>query len=250
MQMLTMASLIKALSKSALCAAVLVLASCIDGDEEIVIGADGSASVKAFYRVPSLLLSAEDAEDLRSSIETELGGSEGLRLLTNTVKKQNGKRVIALEFETEDLVALSSCLIEHGPDYEPGIGDKILHAIVGRISISLSGLSASLSREVDLKPLLDEYLGSRGASALGNSEFRYTIHLPYPVDSSNAHEVVDGGKTLKWSHRLTDHREVPIQMLMVTSIPIPWWVYAACIALIAVLAWAIIRRLVKRYRAG
>lgn len=245
--MLTMASLIKALSKSAYCAAVLVLASCIDGEEEIVIGADGSASVKALYRVPSLLLSAEDAEDLRSSIETELGGSEGLRLLTNTVEKHNGKRIIALEFETEDLVALSSCLTEHGPDYEPGIGDKILHAIVGRISIHFNGLSVSLNREIDLKPLLDEYLGSKGPSALGNSEFRYSIHLPYPVESSNAHELIDGDKTLKWSHRLADHREVPIQLLMTTSIPIPWWAYVVPFAVIGLLAWGM-RKLVQRCR--
>lgn len=246
--MITLFSLTKAFLKVSLCAALLLLASCIDGEEEIVIGADGSAWVKAVYRVPSLLLSAGDAESLRSSIETELGAAKDLRLLTNTVEKENGKRVIVLELETDDLVALEGCLPQHGSDYEPGIGDKILHAIVGRISFSLNGLSASLRREIDLKPLLDEYLGSRGASTLGDSEFRYTIHLPYPVEGSNAHEVSDDGKTLSWTHKLADHRNAPIELLMTTSIPIPWWVYAVLISLIVALVWAI-RMRVKRSRA-
>lgn len=249
MQMVTMFSLIKALLKSSLCAALLLLASCIDGEEEIVISADGSAWVKAVYRVPGLLLSAEDGEKLRSSIETELGGSKDLRLLTNTVEKQNGKRVIVLELETDDLLALEGCLPEHGPDHVSGMGDKILHAIIGRISLSLNGLSANMTREVDLKPLLDEYLGSKGASTLGDSEFRYAIHLPYPVESSNAHEVSDDGKTLRWKHKLADHRNAPIELLLTTSIPIPWWVYAVLISLLLAVAWAI-RMRVKRSRSS
>ena len=39
---------------------MLALNSCIDGEEEIVISADGSASMKVKYQVPGMIFSAED----------------------------------------------------------------------------------------------------------------------------------------------------------------------------------------------
>lgn len=223
-----------------------LLSGCIDGEEEISLGADRSARVKAVYRIPSLLLSAEDAEDLKSSIQSEVGKEKNLRLVTNKIEKHEGKRVIILEIETDDVMGLDGTLGQHDPELKKSKGDKILHAIVGRIMINLDGLSADLTREVDLSPLLDEYLGSNGSSMLGDSEFRYTVHLPEPVESSNAHQVLNHGRTLKWTHKLIDCRERPIRLMMKTSIPIPWWVYVAAVLLVLGIAWAcyqVVRRI-------
>ena len=40
------------------------------------------------------------------SIEQEVGREKTLRLVTNQVEKQKGKRVIILEIETDDVTAL------------------------------------------------------------------------------------------------------------------------------------------------
>lgn len=228
--------------------AFAMLSACIDGEEEITLGADRSARVKAVYRIPSLLLSAEDAEDLRASIQSEVGKEANLRLVTNRVEKQNGKRVITLEIETDDVMGLDGTLGQHDPELTKSKGDKILHAIVGRIMINLNGLSAGLTREVDLSPLLAEYLGSNGSSMLGDSEFRYTVHLPEPAQSSNAHQVLNDGATLKWTHKLIDCREKPIRLMMKTSIPIPWWAYVAAVLLLSAVVWACC--LVVRHKAA
>jgi len=233
--------------------ALPMLNSCIDGEEEIFLGADRSARVKAVYRIPSVLLSAEDAQDLRESIQSEVGKEENLRLITNRVEKQNGKRVIILEIETDDVTSLDGTLGQHDPSLKKSKGDKILHAIVGRIMINLDGLSADLTREVDLSPLLDEYLGSKSASMLGDSEFRYTVQIPEPAESSNAHQISNDGRTLKWTHKLIDCREKPIRLMMRTSIPIPWWAYAVVALLLAGIAGAIyliVRRKSPRHRGA
>ena len=234
----SVSSAMKYLLNALLCAALLLLSSCIDGDEEIFLRADGGARVLAIYRVPTLLLSVQDAEDLRSSIEKEVGSSKNLKLLTNKVEKQKGNRVITFEIETDDVMALEGVLAEHDPDLEMSKGDKILHAIIGRMIVSIEGLSVKLIREVQLEPLLDEYLGPNGASMLGDSAFRYTVHLPDAVVSSNAHEVLNEGRTLKWSHKLVDSSTSPIIMTLTAPIPIPWWVFVLVALFIAATIWS------------
>lgn len=217
----------------------LLLCSCIEGEEEIFLNKDGSARVVATYRVPSMLLSAEDAQDLRASIEAEVGGVKNLKLLTNKVEKHNGDRVIMLEIETDDVSTLEGSLSEHDPAVEMTKGDKILHAIVGRILVNREGLKVHLNREIHLSSLLDEYLGSSGASMLGDSAFRYTMYLPHAAESSNAHEVSNDGRTLTWSHQLADCRNTPINLSIVTHIPIPWWIYALLGVVATGLLWAL-----------
>ena len=244
----------KYLLNALLCAALLLLSSCIDGDEEIFLRADGGARVLAIYRVPTLLLSVQDAEDLRSSIEKEVGSAKNLKLLTNKVEKHQGNRVITFEIETDDVMALEGVLAEHDPALQMSKGDKILHAIIGRMVVNIEGFSVKLIREVQLEPLLDEYLGSNGASMLGDSTFRYTVHLPDAVESSNAHEVLNEGRTFKWTHKLIDSSTSPIIMTLTAPIPIPWWVFVlAALFLVAIIwSWYVLtaRRRAQKYAAG
>lgn len=216
---------------------MLLLSSCIEGEEEIFLNADGSARVVAIYRVPTILLSAEDAEDLRSSIEVEVGAIPNLKLITNKIEKHNGDRVVLIEIVTEDVASLEGALSKHNPALKRSQGDEILHAIIGQIMVNMDGLMVGLKREIHLKPLLDEYLGASGGSILGESAFRYTVHLPKPAVSSNAHEVLDDGRTLVWSHKLVDCWNKPIHLSMTSRIPIPWWAYALGGLILMVLVW-------------
>ena len=73
-----------------------MLSSCIDGEEEIFINDDGSASLKAVYSLPALILSDADAEELRKTVAKELGGDEKIRLVQNTVERSKGSRLLRL----------------------------------------------------------------------------------------------------------------------------------------------------------
>lgn len=215
----------------------LLLHSCIEGDEDIWIDADGSARVKAVYRVPGVLFSASDAEELKTNIAEEVENEKHLKLITNRVEKINGHRVITIEIETDDALALEGALAEHHPGVTPSKADKMLHAIMGRITIQQDGLSAEINREVDLSPLLDEHLGKKSAAMLGDSEFRYTVHFPDAVESSNAHVVENGGRTLKWAYKLRECANKPIVLNVVAKASLPWWVYGAGVIVVAVLCW-------------
>ena len=113
----------------------------------------------------------------------------------------------------------------------------MLHAIVGSITVKMHGLSAALTREVDLGPLLDEHLGQNGASILGDSEFRYTVHLPEAAESTNAHELTNSGRTLKWFFKLSECKAKPIKLTMVAPVPLPWWLYALICLVLLLLVW-------------
>ena len=93
-----------------------MLSSCIDGEEEIFINDDGSASLKAVYSLPALILSDADAEELRKTVAKELGSDEKIRLVQNTVERSKGRQVITIELETDNLLDLEDLV----PDEESG----------------------------------------------------------------------------------------------------------------------------------
>jgi len=223
---------------------LVMLHSCIDGEEEIFIEADGSARVKAVYRVHSMIFSAEDAKALKSSIAEEMEKQPNITLITNDVKLVDGHRVITIELETSDLTSLGETLSGGGESGEEKVG-KMLNTILGKIVVSQEGLNVSLRREVDLAPLME---GKVKPSMLGDSEFRYVIHLPKAAGANNAHVVDDDGRTLRWTFRLSETKKHPIILKMVAPIPLPWWVYGAgglVLVLIAaggVFLWKRVRR--------
>ena len=210
----------------------MFLSSCkIDGEEEITVREDGSAHLTMRYEVPGMIFSDKAANDLVATLDKELGNQEDVRLITNRVDLEKGQRVIHIEFEVDAGADLDGLLDEPDASSDTGGGgeqksDKMLRAIVGELSAQIEGLSVGVTRKVNLEPLLDEYIGKQGASMLGDFEFRYTVHLPMAVEQSNAHQVLDGGKTLKWRYFLREMKQEPIVMAGTVPIPLPWWVYA------------------------
>lgn len=205
------------------------LNSCIDGEEEVFLNADGSGRMKVQYRVPGMLLSQREADELVAIIDKEVGEKDNLQLVANRVDSQKGQKIIRIEIEAKNVVELDGMLDDHGEGSESeatGKTDKILHALLGEMEVTISGLSASVKRAVDLDPLLHEYLGKNGSVLLGESEFRYTVHLPEAVEQSNAHETSQDGKTLKWVYKLRECKQTPINMHLQAPISIPWWGYA------------------------
>ena len=208
---------------SVLALVVVLLNSCIDGEEEVWIRGDGSARIKAVYHVPGVLFSAEDATALVKSIHDEMQKEESIKVITNRVERKEGYRVITIELETDDMMGLDEALSKNKPGEGSQKSDKMLNAILGEMHVVQDGLRVRFQRRVDLAPLLD----GKSPTMLGDSEFRYIIHLPKAAESNNAHVVEDGGRTLRWIYKLGETKQKPIVLEMVAPIPLPWWVYGA-----------------------
>jgi len=234
---------------------MLTLNSCkIDGEEEITIREDGSAHLAMRYEVPAIFLSLEEANELVAIFDKSLGHKDHLKLITNRIDSVKGQQIIHLVFETDPEVDFDG-LFDEDKEGEGG-GEKkksnqLLRAIVGDVDAKVDGLSVGVTRQVNLQPLLDKYMGKRSTSMLGDYEFRYTINLPKAAEQSNAHQVLDGGKTLKWTYLLREMKEKPMVMEVVAPIPLPWWVYAL-VGIIGLLALAlvywVVRRVMKKIR--
>jgi len=229
---------------------VVLLSSCIEGEEDIEIRKDGSAHLKMRYQVPGMIFSAKDGRELVEILDKELGNKEHLTLVTNRVDLERGQRIILIEIETDPEIELDGLFEEEtsGND-EDSKSNKMLHALIGDLEAKVDGLSVGVIRDVDLQPLLDEYVGKNSASMLGDSQFSYTVHLPKAVLDSNADEILDDGKTLKWHYKLSETKKRPIEMCLVAPIPLPWWVFAVGGALILVVFggvfWVLKKRLKK-----
>lgn len=218
-----------------------LLVSCIDGEEEVFLRSDGSGRMKVQYRVPGMIFSDADAKELIAIIDEEVGKKDNLVLVENRVDREHGQKVIRIEVEAASVIELEDMLDDHEDDGDAppkrSKTDKILHALLGDMQVEISGLTANVKRDVDLQPLLNEYLGRRGGSLLGESEFRYSVHLPKAVTESNAHQVLNDGKTLKWTYKLRECKQKPIVMDMQAPIPVPWWGYALVGGTVFALVW-------------
>jgi len=233
----------KSLIFSLLAMSLMLLNSCIDGEEEVFINADGSGRIKVQYRVPGMIFSDAEAKELIAIIEKEAGEKENLEIVTNRVDSQKGQKVIQIEIKAASVLELEGMLDDHGGEGEDGEKrsktDKLLHALLGDMKVSISGLTATVKRDVDLESLLNEYLGQRGALLLGESEFRYSVHLPKAATESNAHELRNEGKTLQWTYKLRECQKTPILMSVKAPIPVPWWVYTLVAGTVLLLGWGI-----------
>ncbi|MGB0775985.1 MAG: hypothetical protein ACPGUY_09065, partial [Akkermansiaceae bacterium] len=224
---------------------MLLLHSCIEGDEDIVLRRDGSLRYEGQYAVPTMLMSGEDLQDIRSSLSDLDEREEGVTVFRNEVEQVGGKYVIRIGLEAKDGRELQGML--GVASEEESKGEKMLRGLLGDLSIKMDGLEIGVRREVNLQPLVDEFLGNKPLSLLGSSEFRYTVRVEQLVRESNAHELQDGGRTMMWKFQLAECADQPLVMEMKVAVPIPWWVYAAGAAVLLLLVFGL-RGILSRKR--
>lgn len=232
-----------------------LLSSCIDGQEEITVREDGSGSAQISYNIPLRAMSKEDSALLEGYLK-EVAGKHDSITLTNFSCKPSGfgmQRMDArVEFTSIQEVAKiyeEEVCGPKVPSKDPAIQSLLTKvcALMGKYTLSLDGLDISIKREVNLQPLFEGQVTN--PKVFGESEFRYILHLPKAVDSTNATELSDDRKTLQWTIKLRDYYDKPI--IMQSAISLPWWIYL-CFALICVIllllgVW-IIRKVLGRKR--
>lgn len=230
-----------------------LLSSCIDGQEELTILDDGSGTMQISYNIPLRALSASETKQLEDFIK-EVDQRHASITLTHFSTQPSGfgmqRLEASLEFTSIQEVAKiyeDEICGPNAPQPEPqmkGLIEKAC-ALVGKFRTTFTGLSVSVDREVDLQPLFEAKITN--PKALGESEFRYIMHLPHAVGETNATSVSEDRKTLQWTVKLRDHFDKPI--IMHSSIPLPWWLVlgtgAIALLLLLLIVW-LVRKLFRQ----
>ncbi|SHK26872.1 hypothetical protein SAMN02745181_3534 [Rubritalea squalenifaciens DSM 18772] len=244
-------SLLRLVYAIALCTLCCLSSSCLDGQEEITVLEDGSGSAQISYNIPTRALNEDDATSLEVYLNKIADKHDSLKL-THFSKSASGfgmQRIEArLEFtsiiEVAEIYENELCGPE-APKLNPemqALLDKAC-ALMGKFEVSVRGLDIDIKREVNLKPLFEGKI--KNPEILGESEFRYILHLPKAVSDSNATLISEDKKSLQWSIKLKNYVNQPI--IMQSSIPLPWWIPASLVAILFIILLGFIW-LIRRIR--
>lgn len=232
---------------------LFLLNSCIEGEEEIWIDADASGKIIAHYELPSAVAARMGPPGVYrrelARIDEEEDGIQINNLQFGFVKS---KLVIHLEIEFDNALDLLPISERQGEKFarETGMPPSELETFLGGIDVRVGNMRANYSRSMDLGPMFPRIVRDN-PKVLDDSAFRFIMHLPFAAESSDAHTVSDGRKTLEWNFLLQDYVSKPIQMSFVSKSLVPWWawVLGVILLLIVVIVILLVLKRVKRSRS-
>lgn len=228
---------------------LFLLTACVEGEEEVWIEEDGSGRILAHYELPGLARSRlGDPEATVYALENIDDREENIKINEIRFGEENGKMVFHLDATFENALDLLE-LVERNEEQfieDSGTDPAQIDAIAGIINFSFESLTPQFSRAVSLGGLFPPAVARR-PGMLGPSSFKYTIHLPAKVKETNAHDVSNDGRTVSWTFMLKEHFDSPMDMVVSTELPIPWWVWAILALLTFAFAWLIWRFVIRRF---
>jgi hypothetical protein len=221
---------------------ILLLVSCIDGDEEIWLERDGSGRIEAVYRMPPMIMNRlGSAPALQEKLEDAIAKEPTIRIRHIGHRSEEGRVVFEFGADFDDVRTLATFPRRRLRDpAAPDIPVKE-EALFGQMNLEVRSLALSFDREVDLSTALPQS-AIQNPGMLGESAFRYTVHLPASASRHNATSTSNNGRTLHWEFLLRKHTDAPMSILMKAPLPIPWWVWFTVFLLVLVfllmLIWA------------
>ena len=234
-----------------LCLAAGIFTSCVEGEEEVWVNQDGSVRIVAHYELPGMAMSRlGNPDDLKQALISIDEREEGLKIqaLSFGPDKVSGKIVFHLEATFESAFDLLELVKRNEQTFieESGVDPAQIDALAGSIDFKFEDLTPKLRRGVNLGGLFPSAVSKR-PRMLGPSNFKYTIHLPARVKETNAHFISDDGRTISWTFLLKEHFDAPMEMVVSTELPVPWWAWAVLALLAFGLAWLIWRFVIRRF---
>jgi hypothetical protein len=222
--------------------AACLLASCIEGHEEVWIHADGSGRAEVTYLIPAKAAVARGGPDgFRQSIEKELAVIDGFRETKVEVTRQDERLRIFVSLAFDSALALRELTTAEGAS---ALSPAARH-FSGETDIRFKGLNVEVTRTMSPGKALPG-AGFLPASNWQGRQLRYTMHLPQAVLASNATRVENHGRTLVWEIPLADAIAAPVVTRFETRVPIPWWAYAVLAGAVTVpLGWWLRRRMAR-----
>jgi len=217
---------------------ILLYSSCLDGREEYWINRDGSGSMEARYMLPSVAISSLGGEAaMRAKIEAYFANQPNVKMTHLAINRKSGSVFLEINVafsRASDFVALLNGGETDGTNQKPDALDMLL----GKMNAERSGLDVALKRNVDIRELFADSPFPLNEKQTKNHNLEYIIHLPVKGKASNAHEVTNDGKTLRWSFPLGQALNEPLHIDLLAPIPIPYWLYGVVVTIaLCLIAW-------------
>lgn len=229
----------------------LFFSSCLEGDEEYWINADGSGRLRMEYKVPAIALKELGNHQVFFDALQEIDAlEEGIRIHELKAEAESGQIHFFFEADFDDVRDLFSLGQKHAAIFRShGIAkDDKAKSVLGDFSLERMGLQFHLRREMNLAVLWPEMI-KKNPAILGPATFNYTVHLPSAVDESNAHDISADKKTLKWHAKLKEHTVSPIVLEFRASLPYPKWLVVALVFIGGTFVFFLWKRRKNRTRA-
>jgi hypothetical protein len=208
------------------CVAAALLASCIDGREEIWVNADGSGRSEVSYSVPAAAARLHGGEaGVRRLIEGFLKDAPGITTSSCEVAPAGDQLEIRVRTTFDSALGLKDISTSQAMGALPSSAA----GLVGDFQVVVKGLSIDFARTITAGDVLP------GAGFLPVSQFKdrqltYLFHLPKAATSSNATRTENSGRTLIWEIPLAQAIQAPVTTRFTAPIPLPTWaVFAICL---------------------
>jgi len=228
---------------------LFTLNSCLEGEEEIWINLDASGHFVTRYEIPSMAIGQiGDPDKIVRALNLVAAKEEGLTITKCTHEAKGSKVIFRLEAEFDNILDLLEIAGRNEELFlrESSTDPDKIGAMAGAIDFRFKGLRPAFDREIEPSEIFPAVVAKR-PGMLGSSTFKYTIHLPAKVRTTNAHTISDDGKTVSWSFLLKDHFDQPMTMSLTTVVPIPWWGWLLLGLVTLLLAYLIWRFLIRRF---
>lgn len=208
------------------CLAAALLASCIDGREEVWVNADGSGRAEVSYSLPATAARFQGGEaGVRRMIEGFLKDAPGISTSTCEVTTEGDRLKIRVRTTFDSALELKEIskgeAIRRLPSSATGL--------TGDFQVAVNGLSIDFARTIKAGDAFP------GAGFIPVSQFKdrqltYIFHLPKAATSSNATRTENSGCTLIWDFPLAQAIQGPVTTRFTAPIPLPRWaVFTLCV---------------------
>jgi len=218
----------------------LALASCIEGEEQIWLNADGSGRVEARYKMPSAVAKrmGEPAELVRV-LQEAAERDPHVEITHLAHNSEAGGITLAFSGTFDDLNKLASFPKRQLRDtLNP---DKRVQAEVlfGEASMFVADGIITYDREVDISWLLQSNPATKSIAKMpalfGKSSLTFILNLPGEAEESNASSQSEDKLRLEWNFLLKENTNGPMPMTAKAALEAsnpPWLFLLAIVPLV------------------
>lgn len=205
------------------CAAAVLLASCIDGHEEIWLNANGSGRAEVHYSLPAAAAKFQGGETgVQRMIVGFLQACPAMSGSTCEVSTVGDRLQIRVRIDFASALELQKVATGSALAKLPSSATGLM----GDFDVKLRGLHVDFARTIRAGDALPGAIFMPVAS-FKDRRLTYIIHLPRAATQSNATRVEDSGRTLVWEVPLAVAIQGPVVTRFSAPIPLPRWALVA-----------------------
>lgn len=204
------------------CAACVMLAACVDVDEEYWLHGNGAGRAEIHYQLPSPAVKLYGGEEkIRGKLHRFFTANAAFRDVRYQVLTEKEVTRVDVSFAFDSVLELRDLADKPSSGELPGMARSLL----GSVDVDLRGRTLDFRREIDVSRAVPQAI-FLPVSQQRQHQLSYTIHLPVAAGASNATEVSDGGRTLVWKVPLDQALQGPFATEVTLQVPLPWLLVA------------------------